>query len=104
MLVSELEHVLMLLAIGCLAASFGGWALARMLRQRGLRWTWAILGFPLALLLAGHDPLVFWPILWGCVLACAIGGHWHHLDITYGADHAETAQPDRNCWCGPSLE
>jgi hypothetical protein len=92
MLVSELEHVLKLLAIGCLAATFGGWALARMLRKRGLRWTWASLGFPMALLLAGHDPLVFWPILWGCVLACAIGGRWHRLDITFGADHAEIAR------------
>jgi hypothetical protein len=92
MLVSELEHVLKLLAIGCLAATFGGWALARVLRQRGLRWTWAALGVPVALLLAGHDPIVFWPILWGCVLACAIGGHWHHLDINYGADHAEIAR------------
>jgi conjugal transfer pilus assembly protein TraD len=92
MLASELEHVLKLLAIGCLAAAFGGWALARTLRGRGLRWTWAALGFPVALLLSGgRDPLVFWPIVWGCVLACVIGWHWHHLDITDGADHAEIA-------------
>jgi conjugal transfer pilus assembly protein TraD len=87
-----LEHLVRDLAIGCVAATLGGWAIARILRGRGLRWTWAALGFPMALLLAGHNPLVFWPILWGCVLACAMGGHWHHLDITYGADHAETAR------------
>jgi Type IV secretory system Conjugative DNA transfer len=91
MLVSELEHVLMVLAVVCIAAVFGGWVLARELRRRGLRWTWAALGFPVALLVAGHNPLVFWPIFWGCVSACAIGGHWHHLDITYGADHAQAA-------------
>jgi conjugal transfer pilus assembly protein TraD len=88
---SAFEHVLKVLAIGCVAATSGGWALARALRQRGLRWTWASLGFPAALLLAGHDPLVFWPVFWACLLACALGGHWHHLDLTYGADHAEAA-------------
>jgi conjugal transfer pilus assembly protein TraD len=88
---SAFEHVLKLLAIGCVAATFGGWLLARVLRQRGLRWTWASLGFPAVLLLVGHDPLVFWPVFWACLLACALGGHWHHLDLTYGADHAEAA-------------
>jgi hypothetical protein len=80
------EHVLKLLAIGALAATFGGWGLARELRRRGLRWTWASLGFPADLLLAGHEVFVFWPVFWACALACAIGGHWHHLDLTYGAD------------------
>ncbi len=88
---SVFEHALKLVAVGCLVAAFGGWALARALRGRGLRWTWASLGLPAALLVAGHDPLVFWPVLWGCLLACAIGGHWQHLDVTYGADHAEAA-------------
>jgi conjugal transfer pilus assembly protein TraD len=85
------EHVLKVLAIGCVAATFGGWALAHALRQRSLRWTWAALGFPVSLLLVGDDPLVFWPVFWACLLACALGGHWHHLDLTYGADHAEVA-------------
>jgi hypothetical protein len=44
-----------------------------------------------ALLLTGHDPLLFWPVFWACLLACGLGGHWHHLDLTYGADHAEAA-------------
>jgi conjugal transfer pilus assembly protein TraD len=85
------EHALKLVAIGCLAAAFGGWALARTLRARGLRWTWASLGIPAAAQLTGKDPLTFWPIFWGCLLACALGAHWHHLDLTYGADQAEAA-------------
>jgi hypothetical protein len=89
---SAFEHVLKLLAIGLIAATFGGWALARTLRRRGLRWTWASLGFPVALLLTGQDPLVLWPVLWACLLATALGGHWHHLDIMTGADHAEAAR------------
>jgi conjugal transfer pilus assembly protein TraD len=88
---SVVEHVLKLVAIGCVASAFAGWALARELRRRGLRWTWATPGFPAAFLLVGHDPLVFWPVFWGCALACALGAHWHHLDLTHGADHAELA-------------
>jgi conjugal transfer pilus assembly protein TraD len=85
------EHVLKLLAIGAVAAAFGGWLLARGLRRRGLRWTWAAFGFPVALLIAGHSPFVFWPIFWVCLLACAMGWQWHRWDLTYGADHAELA-------------
>jgi type IV secretory pathway TraG/TraD family ATPase VirD4 len=88
---SVVEHVLKLVAIGCLAAAFGGWALARELRRRSLRWTWASPGLAVAFLVLGHDPLLFWPVFWGCALACALGAHWHHLDLTYGADHAELA-------------
>ena len=91
MLVSELEHVLKLLAIGCLAATFSGWALARTLRRHGLRWTWASLGFSV-LSLFGRDPFVFWPVFWACALACVLGCHWHRLDLSYGADHAEDAR------------
>jgi conjugal transfer pilus assembly protein TraD len=35
--------------------------------------------------------LLFWPVFWGCALACALGAHWHHLDLTHGADLAELA-------------
>jgi conjugal transfer pilus assembly protein TraD len=85
------EHLLKLLALGSLATVFAGYALARGLRRQGLRWTWAALGFPPALVFEGAHPLVFWPIFWACLLACVIGAHWHHLDIEDGADHAEHA-------------
>lgn len=88
---SVVEHALKLLALGCGAATFGGWVLAWELRRRGLRWTWAVPGFPAAFLLAGHDPLLLWPIFWACAVACALGAHWHHLDLVHGADHAEIA-------------
>ncbi len=89
---SAIEHVLKLLAIGAVATVFAGYALARVLRRRGLRWTWASLGLPVGLLFSGGSPLVFWPIFWACALACAIGAHWHHIDLDHGADHAENAQ------------
>lgn len=85
------EHVLEGLAVGCLAAVGGGWFLARVLRARGLRWTWASLGFPVVLLAARGDPWVFWPVFWACALACALGAHWHHTDVLRGADQAEIA-------------
>jgi conjugal transfer pilus assembly protein TraD len=86
------EHALRGLALGALVVVAGGWALARVLRRRGLRWTWAALGFPVGLLLWNVSTLVGVG-LWGvCLLACMLGGHWHHLDLTYGADHAEAAR------------
>lgn len=92
MLMSELQRGLQLLAIGAVAAVFGGWLLARVLRTFGLRWTWAALGFPLVLpLSAAQDPLLFWPVFIGCAFACAVGAHWHSLDVNIGADRAEAA-------------
>jgi type IV secretory pathway TraG/TraD family ATPase VirD4 len=86
-----LEDALKGLAIGSVIVVAGGWALARMLRGRGLRWTWASLGLPAGFLLHSASPLIVL-VVWGvCLLACALGSHWHHLDLTYGADHAEAA-------------
>ncbi|HTA33716.1 MAG TPA: type IV secretion system DNA-binding domain-containing protein [Solirubrobacteraceae bacterium] len=85
------EDALRGLALGAILVVAGGWALARVLRRRGLRWTWASLGFPVGLLLWNIATLVA-VALWGvCLLACMLGAHWHHLDLTYGADHAEAA-------------
>lgn len=85
------EDALRSLALGAVILVAGGWAFARVLRQRGLRWTWASLGFPVGVVLWNAAPLVAFG-LWGvCLLACVLGAHWHHLDLTYGADHAEAA-------------
>jgi conjugal transfer pilus assembly protein TraD len=74
----------------CLVAG-GGWALARVLRRQHLRWTWALPGLPAGYLIGGVSLLGF--VVCGVsVLACMHGARWHHLDLTYGADHAEAAR------------
>jgi hypothetical protein len=89
---SVVEHALQEIAVGAVLAAVGGWLLASFLRSLGLRWSWALLGFLAAFLVAGHEPFVFWPITWGTVTACALGGNWHHGDVMRGADDAEIAR------------
>jgi conjugal transfer pilus assembly protein TraD len=86
------EHTLKELAIAVVLVVVGGCGLALVLRRRRLCWTWASLGFPAGLPLLSVAPMAVVLVLWGvCLLACLLGAHWHHLDLAYGADHAEAA-------------
>jgi conjugal transfer pilus assembly protein TraD len=81
-----------ILVIAAVVIVVGGFATAQVLRRRGLRWTWASLGFPLGLLLLHLSPEIALP-LWGVsLLACVLGAHWHHEDLEHGADFAEAAR------------
>jgi hypothetical protein len=85
------EHALKLMGVGAVLAVLGGFALATFLRRRGLRWSWAALGFPVTYLLLGHHLIVL-PIWGACLLACLLGAAWHHEDLDHGADFAEAAR------------
>jgi type IV secretory pathway TraG/TraD family ATPase VirD4 len=74
----------------CLVAG-GGWALARLLRRQGLRWTWPLPGLPAGYLIGGVS-LLGLVVCGVCLLACVLGAQWHHLDLADGADHAEVAR------------
>jgi len=91
----SIEHTLEVLAIAVVVVVVGGFATAHVLRRRGLRWTWASLGFPLGLLLLHGAPLIALPLWGACLLACVLGAHWHHEDLEHGADFAEAARARR---------
>lgn len=89
---SIVEHLFEVLALGTGLVLVGGVMLARMLRSRGLRWTWAALGFPAAFLLLSISGLLALVSFAVAGLGCALGASWHHQDITDGADLAEIAR------------
>jgi conjugal transfer pilus assembly protein TraD len=70
----------------------GGVTLAVVLRKRGLRWTWALLGFPAGLLLWPFGALLGLAAFVLAGLASILGASWHHSDLAHGADFAEAAQ------------
>jgi conjugal transfer pilus assembly protein TraD len=83
--------VLETLGIGLLLALPGAYLLAALLRARGLRSSWALLGLPIAYLAFGYRPLAF--ALYGaCLLAASLGASWHWQDLDHGADYAEAAR------------
>ncbi len=80
-----------LLELG-MVSLLGGIALAIALRLSARRWTWGLLGFPLAWVLAGVSPLL--AVVEGSVSAagCFVGVVWHAADLAEGADRAEAAR------------
>jgi hypothetical protein len=88
----SIEHGLKLLGVGAVLVFLGGFMLASALRKRGLRWTWASLGFPGAYLILGPRNLYVLPLWGACVLACLLGAGWHNKDLDHGADFAEAAR------------
>jgi conjugal transfer pilus assembly protein TraD len=85
------ERVLSSLTIGAGVIVGSGIGLAVLLRSRGLRWTWALLGLPLAVLVWRLSPLLAVLMLFVFGLASVLGARWHHADLLYGADLAEAA-------------
>jgi hypothetical protein len=65
--------------------------LAWTLRERGLRWTWALAGVPLSLVLAKLSGGLGAAGVVACALAGVVGARWHRADVAAGADHAELA-------------
>jgi type IV secretory pathway TraG/TraD family ATPase VirD4 len=84
------EDGLKILATWALLVAGGGVALASVLRRRRLRWTWALPVLPVGYLLGVS--LLGLVVCGVSLFACVLGARWHHLDLSYGADHAEAAR------------
>jgi conjugal transfer pilus assembly protein TraD len=85
------ERLFEALAVGAGVIIAGSIGLAVVLRRRGLRWTWALLGFPAGLLLWKIDNLFGLASYGVAGLASMLGASWHHSDLAHGADYAEAA-------------
>jgi hypothetical protein len=92
MLFAELGYGLEELFVGAIAVFVGGRVVASVLRRRGLRWTWALLGFPVGYVLFAGNALYEWSICGAAAVACWIGASWQDSDIAHGADLAEAAR------------
>jgi conjugal transfer pilus assembly protein TraD len=88
---STVERLLWALTLAAGTLIAGGVLLAWGLRRRGFRWTWALLGLPVSLLLWRVNGLLGPAGFLACGLACRLGAKWHQADIAAGADHAEIA-------------
>ena len=86
-LTSTTLHILIGFALGTLAA--------RLMRQRHLRWTWALATF--VLFLPAHSVLAGWALTLDTATLCAAvrGRHWHCEDQLAGGDLAEIAAARR---------
>jgi hypothetical protein len=89
---SIVERALWALILSATALAGGGVLLAWALRRAGFRWTWALPGLPVSLLLLSKVNDVLGPLgFLACGLAAALGAKWHWDDVHAGADHAEIA-------------
>jgi hypothetical protein len=70
----------------------GGTGLATLLRGRGLLWTWALLGVPVALLLWDVNLMFGLAVGFASLRAARLGASWHRSDIHDGADIAASAR------------
>ncbi len=92
MAVAPFEHMLRTLALLALTAMVGGSVTARILRLAALRWTWALLGFPVGVILEQRHPQLL-AAVWGVsLIACVLGRGWHRIDLERGADFARAAR------------
>ncbi len=90
---SIVDRLLMAVMLGVAVLAGGSWLLAWWLRDAGLRWTWALAGLPLSLLVLSRVSGVLGPLgFFASALAGARGAKWHRRDLQAGADLAEVAQ------------
>ncbi|MGH2912596.1 MAG: TraM recognition domain-containing protein [Solirubrobacteraceae bacterium] len=74
-----------------IASLLGGIALAVVLRVCARRWTWALLGLPLAWVLEG-SPMLAALCCSMSLVGCLVSVSWHAADLAEGADRAEAAR------------
>jgi conjugal transfer pilus assembly protein TraD len=86
-----LDQLLLIIVVGAGAVFGGGVVAARMLRENGLRWTWAMLGLPAGMVLWKLNPLVGLAVLGVATRGCIVGARWQREDLAHGADHVEAA-------------
>jgi len=70
----------------------GGSVLNRLLRRRDLRWTWALAGLPVAVVVHAFKPTWGFIVGGACLFAAATGARWHRDEIELGVDFAERAE------------
>ncbi len=87
----SIEHFLNDLAIFAGISLFGGLALALVLRARGLRWTWGLLGLALMPTLVSISPLMSGSLGGATLVAGFLGFGWHARDLAEGGDCAKIA-------------
>jgi conjugal transfer pilus assembly protein TraD len=88
----SVDHFLSDLAIFLGLTFVGGRMLAIALRRYALRWTWALLGFPLWVILARYSPLIADGVGGASLVGCFVGARWHASDLAHGRDLAEIAR------------
>jgi conjugal transfer pilus assembly protein TraD len=88
----SVDHFLRDLAIFAGLTFIGGRVLAIGLRRYALRWTWALLGFPLMPMLVRFSPLIAGGVGGASLVGCFVGAHWHASDLAQGRDLAEIAR------------
>lgn len=88
----HVEQGLKALLILVTLAFGGGAGIATLLRGRGLMWTWALLGVPVALLLWNSSLMLGLVLGFGSLRASMLGARWHRSDIHHGADLAAAAR------------
>jgi hypothetical protein len=87
------EEILIKLAELAMVSVLGGVALTIALRVSARRWTWGLLGFPLAWAIAGGGSLVLAAVCGSVSLVgCFVGVLWHAADLAEGADRARAAR------------
>jgi conjugal transfer pilus assembly protein TraD len=85
------SELLLFIVVGIGGVFGGGILAARMLREYGLSWTWAMLGFPAGIVLWELNPLLGFAVLSVATRGCIVGARWQREDLAHGADHAEAA-------------
>jgi conjugal transfer pilus assembly protein TraD len=88
---SSVDHFFRDLTIFLVLTFVGGWVLAIALRRYALRWTWALLGFPLWMTLTRFSLLMADSVGGACFVACLVGARWHASDLAHGRDLSEIA-------------
>jgi Type IV secretion-system coupling protein DNA-binding domain len=73
----------------------GGLLIARVLRRRGLHWSWAAAAAPCALVRLPMPGLAPATVAVAVICAVVLGRRWHREDITAGADLAREATQRR---------
>jgi len=89
--VAEAEHVVKALLLAAVSMLVGGVGVAVVLRRSQLRWTWALLGLPVAFEALGGDVFVPFALAGSSLLAAGLGAVWHRSDLHTGVDFAEAA-------------
>jgi type IV secretory pathway TraG/TraD family ATPase VirD4 len=87
------EEILIKLAELAVVSLLGGIALAIGLRLSARRWTWGLLGFPLAWAIAASGSPAMAAVSGSVsLMGCFVGVLWHAADLAEGADRAAAAR------------
>lgn len=92
MLLKDFAELFFAVALGTVACTLAGAAMASGLRMRGLRWTWSLLLLPLAMAVSSWSPLAMLASGTICLIGCFVGVIHHAHEVAAGGDLAESAR------------